>query len=106
MCASLEMEGVIGNLDGGYLRVFAGPAPASASAPLVEANTMLLELRLSDPASDVSADTVTALPASIAPVAAAGEPRFYRAYRADGLTAEWQGPVGFDGCGLVFNFPS
>lgn len=97
MYASPEMDAMVRNLGGGYLRVFAGHPPASVSDPLGELNAMLVELQFSDPAFEVSGVTATALPIPIALVTANGEPRFYRAYRADGLTAEWQGSVGIDG---------
>lgn len=91
-----------GELGAGYLRIYAGPVPASADAALGGA-TLLAELRFGNPAFGsarggiVSANAINEDPSANA----TGIASFYRTLKSDGSTVIEQGTVGTSGADML-----
>jgi hypothetical protein len=90
------------SLNSGYLRIYNGTEPATADTAL-SGNTLLAELRFN----------ATAAPSAVAGLLtfnaitqdssndASGTATFFRAFRSNGTTVEFQGVVGTSGAALV-----
>lgn len=90
------------SLNSGYLRIYNGAEPATADTAL-SGNTLLAELRFN----------ATAAPSAVAGLLtfnaitqdssndASGTATFFRAFRSNGTTVEFQGTVGTTGTALV-----
>lgn len=90
------------SLNSGYLRIYSGTEPATADTAL-SGNTLLAELRFN----------ATAAPSAVAGLLtfnaitqdssndASGTATFFRAFRSNGTTVEFQGTVGTSGTALV-----
>jgi len=95
----------VGNaLDNGYIRIYSGTQPATADTAL-SGNTLLAELRFANPASGAAVagvitwSTIT----SDTSADATGTATFFRALKADGTTAVYDGSVGTSGADLNLN---
>ena len=84
-------------LNGGYLRLYSGSQPATASTAITS-QMQLAELRFSSKAFAPAAGGVAAANA-IAPdkaAAAVGMAQWFRAFKSDGLTSVFDGSVGIN----------
>jgi hypothetical protein len=96
--ANAAADAVCAQCNNGYLRIYAGPRPATADTALA-GNTLLAELRFAATAFAAAVAGVATANA-IAPDAAAdasGAHTFGRAFRADGVTGVWDGETGVSG---------
>ena len=90
------------NLDGGYVKIYAGTPPADVDTAL-SGNTLLGTLGInatSAPAASSGTLTFNAITDDTS-ADATGIATFYRTYRTDGTTAETQGSVGTSGTSMV-----
>ncbi len=92
------------SLNSGYLRIYNGTKPATADTAL-SGNTLLAELRFN----------ATAAPSAVAGLLtfnaitqdssndASGTATFFRAFRSNGTTVEFQGVAGTSGAALIMS---
>jgi hypothetical protein len=97
-------DALAASLNSGYLRIYNGTEPATADTAL-SGNTLLAELRFN----------ATAAPSAVAGLLtfnaitqdssndANGTATFFRAFRSNGTTVEFQGAVGATGTALVMS---
>lgn len=86
------------SLNNGYLRIYSGTEPATADTAL-SGNTLLAELRFNAtaaPAASAGLLTFNSITGD-ASNNASGTATFFRAFRSDGTTVEFQGTVGTGG---------
>jgi hypothetical protein len=92
-------------LNNGYLRIYDGAQPATPETA-VGAQTLLAELRFADPADGADATggvmTLSAI-TDDASANATGTAAWFRALKADGTTAVFDGTVGTSGENINFN---
>ena len=89
-----EADAVGALLDGGYLRIYTGEQPKTADTA-ADASNLLAELRFRRPAGTVADGVFTAQQLQDELSAAQdGEPTWFRAVMADGVTAVYDGSVG------------
>lgn len=115
------LQGRGARLDGGYVRFYSGPVPASADAPLA-GNTLIAECLLSNPACAAPSGGFMSFNAiGSAVVAADGTPSFARFVRSDGTTVvadmdvpgelalsktDWETGEAFAGPAVTWSFPT
>ena len=92
-------------LNNGYLRIYDGAQPATPETA-VDAQVLLAELRFADPADGADATggvmTLSAI-TDDASAHATGTAAWFRALKADGTTAVFDGTVGTTGENINFN---
>jgi hypothetical protein len=92
-------------LNNGYLRIYDGAQPATPETA-VDAQVLLAELRFADPADGADATggvmTLSAI-TDDASANATGTAAWFRALKADGTTAVFDGTVGTTGENINFN---
>lgn len=86
------------SLNSGYLRIYSGTEPATADTAL-SGNTLLAELRFNATAAPAAVAGLLTFNAitSDASNDATGTATFFRAFRSNGTTVEFQGTVGVGG---------
>jgi len=91
-------------LDNGYLRIYSGTQPATADTAL-SGNTLLAELRFSNPASGAAVAGVITFSAITSDTSAdaTGTATFFRALKSDGTSVVFDGSVGTASADLVLN---
>lgn len=101
------LDNYLAQFNNGYLRIYAGSAPANADAAL-GSPTLLGELRFAAtafPASAAGSATANAITQDSS-ADATGTAAFYRALASDGTTVLEQGTVGTSGADLNLNTTS
>src|SRR5574342_1182510 len=92
--ANAEADALCDKLDGGYVRIYDGPMPASVDTPADRQH--LAEMRFGvpafKPARDGEAEAFPMEPELHAPKR--GKPAWYRAFKADGISPIMDGTVG------------
>lgn len=99
-----QVDAVTRQLDGGYLRLYSGPRPANADEPIAR-QQLLAELRFSSPAFE-AADRGAAQARTIIQETSAketGQATWFRTFKADGVTAVFDGSVGTADANIVMN---
>jgi hypothetical protein len=91
-------------LDNGFLRIYSGTQPATADTAL-SGNTLLAELRFANPSAPAAVAGVLTFSAITSDTAAdaTGTATFFRAFKADGTTAVYDGSVGTSSADLVID---
>lgn len=86
------------SLNTGWLRIYSGTPPANADAAL-SGNTLLAELRFNATSAPAAVNGLLTFNAITADASnnASGTATFFRAFRSDGTTLEFQGTVGTGG---------
>ncbi len=97
-------DALTNEFDNGYLRIYDGTQAADADTA-VGAQVLLAELRFPTPAEASSTNGVTTFGTMVADAAAnaTGTASWFRALKADGTTALWDGSVGTSGATLNLN---
>jgi hypothetical protein len=95
---SAQADALARLLDNGYLRIYNGTQPSGADTA-VSTQTLLAELRFSDPCAPASAQGVLTFNAITADSSAnaSGIASWFRSFKADGTTAVMDGTVGATG---------
>lgn len=89
------------SLNSGYLRIYSGTKPATADTAL-SGNTLLAELRFNATAAPAAVNGLLTFNAITSDTSndANGTASFFRAFRSNGTTVEFQGTCGLSGEGL------
>ena len=103
LAANAAVDAELALLNGGYLRIYSGPQPASADDSISN-QKLLVELRFSDPAFSPAIDgEAVSKSIAVAKVQKEGHAKWFRASTSEGGTV-FDGSVGTDGANI--NLPT
>lgn len=102
--ANAEADAFSDKLDDGFLRIYDGSQPATVDTA-IGAQNLLAELRFANPASGAAVNGVITFSAITSDTAAdaTGTASWFRAFKADGTSAIWDGSVGTAGATINMN---
>lgn len=101
VAANAEADAIGRLLDNGYLRIYDGSQPATADTA-VSTQNLLAELRFAATSAPAAADGVLTFSTIAAVVAAlTGTAAWFRALKADGTSAVFDGSVGASSANMV-----
>lgn len=99
--ANAEADAIARLLDNGYLRIYDGAQPANADTAVTTQN-LLAELRFAATSAPAAVDGVLTFDTIAAVVAAAtGTAAWFRALKADGTSAVFDGSVGGSAANMI-----
>lgn len=101
--ANAQADALARLLDGGYLRIYSGTKPSNADTATAE--TLLAELRYSNPSAPAASAGVLTMSAITkdSSARASGAAAWFRSMGSDGTTVVLDGTVGTAGCDLNLN---